>query len=260
MNKLLLMFGLILCLAGYVGAYAVGTLLVNDADGVMDFGTTYNFNATVSGVTDEAYNVTACTINGVSMVGPGGNGTGLWNYSGTVDSFDPDMSENCTYTVVTVSCTNGTAFTTTNSSWTALPCIESSTDWANTDAISGSSTYLQFDAHEFDRMNAKSNMTPVTNAANTYCTVQCIISKQGGGTQNLTVYTPEQTYNSTHKYCPYDCFDVDYDTVQVKTAGYLKTPTPEAAFGTTWVMVTIFGMGALAAASYGIGKRRGRRA
>lgn len=126
MKKLILfVFGLLI--VGTVNALPlVDNLTVNDSDGIFMYGDSYQFNATVYNITNESWgNITDCTINGVSMTGPGGNGTGLWQYNGTVNSFG--MEDNCTYTTLIVNCTFNTSqtCTTTNSSWTMLPCVES---------------------------------------------------------------------------------------------------------------------------------------
>ncbi len=258
-NKLLVGLIALLVLADVVSAaVTVTNLVVDDSDGVLTYGTTYLFNATGS-VDNESKNITSCTINGVSMTGPGGNGSGTWNYSGTVNSFNPAMSDNCTYTQVNVSCVlaDGSVITTANNSWTALPCIESSSAYSELSDITGASTYLLYDQTDaIHLLVTEVNNTPVNASTATKCVVTC----RADDDTNVTLWMPEVTYNASYSYCPYDCMDQDSDTIKVVSAGqsYLKGTKPEAVFGANLVVTFVIGLGVTAAAAYGIGKRRGR--
>lgn len=262
-RDILIWIGLVLGLMWNASASpTVTNVTIGDSDGIINYGTTYLFNVTVGNVTNLSWsNVTACTINGVAMTAPAGNGTGKWNYSGTVNSFVPDMGENCTYTTVTVLCTYNSTQTknTTNSSWTMIPCMESMTDSALIDTIDASTNYLQFDSTEyFDKVQGVANNTPVNATTATVCKVECWIEQMDGGSVNITAYMPEVTYNATHSVCPYDCTDRDSDTIKISQVGYMNPVTPEAVY-TSNVLVYLFSLGVAGALAYGIGSRRGRR-
>ena len=198
-NKLLAGLIALLVLAGVVSAaVTVTNLVVDDADGILNYGTTYLFNATGS-VDNESKNITACTINGVAMTSPVGNGSGTWNYSGTVNSFSPAMAGNCTYTRVNVSCVlaDDSVVTTANNSWTALPCIESSSAYSELSGVTGTSTYLQYDQKDtIQLLVAEVNNTPVNANTATKCVVTC----RADDDTNVTLWMPEVTYNATHSF------------------------------------------------------------
>lgn len=235
-------------------APSVGTFVISDADGVIDFGTTYTFNVTTSGISNKSTdNITACVINGVSMVGPGGNGTGLWQVNTTVDSFTPNMAKNCTYTTVTVTCTqiNGSTITTSNSSWSAYPCVHISSGLVT--AATSTSTALTLTTSYFTSLHGKTNITPEVSASRIYCDVICMTSRG-----NITAKIKAVTYNTSHNYCPFDCRDISNTGIMVQQAGYLTQTAPETAFPTA-VMVTIFGFFGVGAGYLFSNWRRGGR-
>lgn len=132
MKKVLIILALLLYFIGNVCSYpVVENLTVEDTDRILNYSMSYYFNVSIYGVDNASVgNISTCTINGVSMTGPsdeGDNGTGLWNYTGTINSFMPDMADNCTYTNITVVCTldNGSTTNTSNATFIGIPCVES---------------------------------------------------------------------------------------------------------------------------------------
>jgi len=248
-NVIYILISLMILTGTAAAAPSLASFVNDDSDDIMDLGTTYAFNVTVSGVSNESTdNITACSINGVSMTSPGGNGTGVWEVNTTLDALAVDMADNCTYTTLTVTCTqvNTSEITTTNSSWTALPCLESNSGIVSASTgTGGTGTNLDATITDFTTLDSTSNQTPTLTASRAYCAVNC--STEDG---DFVVWMRSVTYNTTHKYCPFDCMDVSSTRVKVQQAGYLEQVKPKQPWDAAGAAYTIivFGLGAGAAA------------